>query len=178
MMEYVITGGPCTGKTTLINALEQRGYAVVSESARQIIMEEQQKEFGILPWKHHGSFFVFQQLVLRRQMDLENRLKADICFLDRGVVDGVAYCNLAGSIAPDEVLLYACINRYDGVFLLDRLAYKKDSERVEDESTAVRIHHLIEEAYRKYKYEIINVPVLPVEQRVDFVLDKIKKQTR
>ena len=37
---YVLTGGPCSGKTTLIDELKQRGYSVFPEPARIVIASE------------------------------------------------------------------------------------------------------------------------------------------
>lgn len=175
MEKYVITGGPCVGKTTLVEALEKRGYVVVPEAARQIIQEEQKKFDGILPWKSQEYFFLFQQLVVKRQLDLEASVEDRCCFLDRSIVDGVAYCHLAALVAPEELGVQVQHHRYDSVFLLDRLPYKQDAERKEDEATAQRIHEMIREVYTEGGYDIISVPVFPVEQRVDFVLNKIKE---
>ena len=41
---YVITGGPGTGKTSLIEELKIVGYQTVKEVARDIIKEQQQQE--------------------------------------------------------------------------------------------------------------------------------------
>jgi len=57
MVKYVITGGPGTGKTTLIHELQQQRYAIVPEAAGQIIQEEQQKKEGIL-FKNLGMYLV------------------------------------------------------------------------------------------------------------------------
>jgi len=32
-MKYVITGGPCSGKTSVIEVLETKGYRVIEEAA-------------------------------------------------------------------------------------------------------------------------------------------------
>ena len=40
---YVITGAPCSGKTSVINAFEQQGFLVVHEVARAYIDEELQQ---------------------------------------------------------------------------------------------------------------------------------------
>ncbi len=40
---HVITGAPCSGKTTVIRDLERRGFRVVHETARAWIEEELQK---------------------------------------------------------------------------------------------------------------------------------------
>jgi predicted ATPase len=36
---YTITGGPGSGKTSLINELQKRGYRCMAEVARQLIQE-------------------------------------------------------------------------------------------------------------------------------------------
>ena len=41
MKKYILTGGPGTGKSTLILALEQEGYATVPEAAEAYIKYRQ-----------------------------------------------------------------------------------------------------------------------------------------
>jgi predicted ATPase len=36
MRTFVITGGPCTGKTTLIDNLKQQGFPILEEIARKV----------------------------------------------------------------------------------------------------------------------------------------------
>lgn len=64
--KYVLTGGPGTGKTTLLKELAKRGYQTVPEAARLVIQEEQRKEQGkgeqgILPWT---DLYKFQKIFL------------------------------------------------------------------------------------------------------------------
>ena len=51
---YVITGGPGTGKTSLIEELKTVGYQTVKEVARDIIKEQQLQGGNALPWKDTG----------------------------------------------------------------------------------------------------------------------------
>jgi predicted ATPase len=37
---YVVTGGPGTGKTTVLRELERKGFPCVPEVARQLIQEQ------------------------------------------------------------------------------------------------------------------------------------------
>ena len=39
MRKMVLTGGACSGKTTLVNELKRRGYNVLEEVARQVLEE-------------------------------------------------------------------------------------------------------------------------------------------
>lgn len=89
MEKYILTGGPSTGKTTLLCELEKLGYAVVPESARSIIAEEINKPDGILPWT---DLHEFQKLVFARQLRRENEAvisRYDKIFHDRSLVDGM-----------------------------------------------------------------------------------------
>jgi predicted ATPase len=45
--------------------------------------------------------------------------------------------------------------------------------RSEDERTARRLSRLIEESYQSLSYDIIHVPLLSVEERTEFVLERL-----
>jgi len=125
--EFVITGGPCAGKTTGLAVLEQaltnKGFKVivVAETATELISS------GICPWELGQE--EFQSLLLERSINKEettrkaaNYLKRDTVILyDRGLIDSKAYMpreffnkilakyNLTETIIRDQ---------YDGVFHL------------------------------------------------------------
>jgi predicted ATPase len=65
-------------------------------------------------------------------------------------------------------------DRYDGIFLPDPLPhYKNDESRVEDADGSKAIHAAIVEAYLKFGYAPITVPVLSPEERVQFITNHI-----
>ena len=159
------------GKTTTLGELEKRGFDIVPEAARQIIAEEQQKVQGILPWT---DLMGFQQKVLDRQLDLEGHVRGSVAFLDRGVVDGLAYCKLGAQVPHRELVRCAGMHRYEGVFILDQLPlYSTDTERKEDRETATKIHACLHEVYHEQGYRPIVVPVLKPEGRAQFILEHI-----
>ena len=51
----VITGGPGSGKTSLLNAFSEDGYQVVPEVARNIIREQLEQGGNALPWQNNQS---------------------------------------------------------------------------------------------------------------------------
>ncbi|MBI4148219.1 ATP-binding protein [Candidatus Woesearchaeota archaeon] len=168
-LRYVITGGPGVGKTTVITELGNLGYTTLKEVARQIIGEQLPQ--GILPWTQLAEF---QLLVLERQIDLETRIHGQTVFCDRGVIDGIGYCREGNIAIPAQLAYEATHHLYTGVFVLDPLdTYYTDTERVEDAQRARTIHDLITDSYTRAGYDVIRVPVLPPNERVTFILEKI-----
>src|SRR5579872_2312440 len=90
----VISGGPSVGKTTVIRALEEMDYPVLHEIRTQVIRKG---EFS--PTLHRDAF---QKDIIRRQLNGEARLLKlnRTCFLDRGLLDGMAYYELSGLAIP------------------------------------------------------------------------------
>ncbi len=170
MKKYVITGGPCVGKTTVLELLATKGHAILPEAARMIIEEETLRGSDVLPWK---NLVKFQEAVVEQQLKNEADAKADAIFLDRSLVDGFAYCTLGGIPAPERLSKNA-VGRYEKVFLLEPLSvYAKDGARTEDERTAKLIHDEIAKAYAGFGYEPIVVPALSPEERIIFILERL-----
>ena len=173
---YVITGAPCSGKSTTIQYLKKLGFYIVEEIAREIIVEELRKGKTIEEIRLNEK--EFQREVLERKLDIEKRVPRDkVVFFDRGVEDSLAYYELYG-LDVNEVLEYCKVKRYRKIFLLEMLPYRKDGIRVEDESTAKRIEKLLEKWYRTLNYEVIFVPVAPVEERVRIILSHVEKNLK
>lgn len=175
MNKYIITGGACTGKTTLIGKLKERGFAVVPEAARYVIRQEQEKEKtisgykGIFPWNDMDKF---QEKIIATQSQLENEINAEEIFLDRSVVDILAY----SSKRKQQILDYLKKANYTKAFLLEPLPfYTQDEQRKETEEEARLAHNKSYDAYRNVGIEIIKVPDLGLEKRVHFVLEEINK---
>ena len=73
---YVITGGPGTGKTSLIEELKIVGYQTVKEVARDIIKEQQQQGGDALPWKDTVLYTSMMLNVLLNHIWLIKKMKA------------------------------------------------------------------------------------------------------
>ena len=97
---FVITGGPCSGKTTALSTIEQeltnRGYYVliVPETATELIPN------GIKPFGNSLTPFDFQHAVVQKQLAKESlyRMIVDklphekiVILHDRGIMDGKSY---------------------------------------------------------------------------------------
>jgi predicted ATPase len=169
---YVITGGPCSGKTTLVNALAEQGYHTVPEVARTLL--ERGLAAGKTVEQIHEDDAVFQRALLAEKVAAEAALPTgEVVFLDRGIPDSVAYFERAG-IADDPALEAALMTtRYRKAFLLDLLPYVNDPARVETEAEAKKLHERIAEAYEKANIEVVRVPVMPLPERIAFVLSHL-----
>ncbi len=172
MSFYVLTGGPGVGKTTVVETLRRRGHAVLPEAARLIIEEEVAKSSDVVPWKDIKKF---QEAVAQRQIDTEREKgkEAGAVFLDRSLIDGYAYCVL-GNVVPPKVILQEGRGRYEKVFLLEPLEeYRRDGARKEERELALVIHREIVNAYERFGYSVIRVPVLSAEARAEFIVNAI-----
>jgi predicted ATPase len=165
----VITGAPSSGKTEVILHLERRGQRVVHEAARAYI--EQELEKGRTIQKIKEDPLRFERCILRRKVDIESRLPAtERLFLDRAVPDSIAYFRFEGldSSEPEQQSRQI---RYHRVFFFDRLPFNHDPVRSEDETSAETLERLLKVSYHELGYVLIRVPVMPVAQRAQWVLD-------
>lgn len=169
----VITGGPCTGKTTVVNILASRGYKTTIEHARHYI--DTQKIKGRTVEEVRNNKREFQLAILNMQIEEEGKLDVkEQVFLDRALPDAMAYYQFLG-LEYDERLITEC-NKYcyNRVFILARLPLTNDYARLEDQEQQIRIHNLIIATYQLFPCPIVHVPVLPPEERVDFILENLK----
>lgn len=168
---YVITGAPCSGKTSVISGLERLGYRVVNETARAYINDELDKGKTLDEIKADMS--LFERNIFHRKTAIESSLpEKAIIFLDRAIPDSIAYFRFAG-LDPKEPEKESANIRYRKIFLFERLRIKQDEVRNENEADSILIERLIEEAYGNLGYEIMRVPVLPCGRRVDFMLENL-----
>jgi predicted ATPase len=167
----VITGAPCSGKTSVIAELARRGFRVVPEAARAHIEAELKRgrclaEVKADPRRFEGHIF-------QTKLRIEAQLPVDVpLFLDRALPDSIAYYLLEG-LDPSEPKRQSRRIRYARVFLFERLDFVKDPVRSEDARAAARLERLIEAAYRDVGYAVIRVPVLPIPARTDFVVTRL-----
>lgn len=171
---YVLTGGPSSGKTTLLAELQKLGYAVVPEAARAVIDEAAAR--GITPAELRKDEKKFQDTVMRRKIAIENEQPSDaLTFFDRGMHDTIAYFRHYGYEVEDWIRQACQRASYEKVFLLEPLAnYEKDYARTEDDGFYQRIHQLLQDAYEEAGIPIVSIPPVSVADRVTMILNEIK----
>ena len=169
---YVITGGPSTGKTTLVDLLAKRGYRTAIEEARHYF--EIEKALGINSDQARENVRLFQENVLTLQIQLEASLDPEeLIFLDRALPDELAYYRYLG-IEPDRRLDVALQKaHYRKVFILDLLPLHHDYVRSEDVQAQHSIQQMLIDVYSARPEPLIRVPVMPTEERADFILKNL-----
>ena len=175
---YVITGGPSTGKTTLLEELEKLGHKTVAEAARSVIDEALKKGISIEQLRTDEKQFQHDVVKLKAEIEALNDQTA-LTFFDRGMHDTIAYLRYYGFTIEDWVLELMRNAKYKKVFLLEPLStYKQDYARTEDHDFTKGLQAFLKRAYTEYGMEPVSVPALSVNQRVQFILDEAKdKQT-
>jgi predicted ATPase len=170
---YVITGGPCSGKTTTLKIIGEMGYRVEYERSRVLIDEEIKK--GKTLGEIRKDEYIFQKKVLQMKINLENKLSNnELVFIERGIPDSVAYYEKLCGVKDDVFLkksLEKCL--YKKVFLFELLDYKEDYARVEDEKEAKDLEDALEKSYTELGMEVVRVPKMSISKRVKFILEKL-----
>lgn len=169
---YVITGGPSSGKTTTVNLLKERGYITTFEHARHYLDTQLLKGRTIEETRKNQREFQLGVLDMQIQQEAEISPNA-LVFLDRAIPDALAYYRFL-NLSVDEKLTEALKNVcYKKIFVLDSLPMKNDYARTEDEVAQKIIHDLLIEVYESLLFPIVLVPVLPPDERVDFILKNL-----
>jgi len=171
---YVITGGPGFGKTRLIEELKQSGYHCSGEFARDLILSQQELGGEILPWKNSQ---LFQQEILQKRIAFFDAVPdGSIAFADRGIPDQLAFAKYRGFVTPE--VLSACVQEYryaPQVFVTPPWPeiFVNDIIRTETFEEALLIHEIIVKTYISLNYQIIDLPLLPVKQRINYLLQNL-----
>jgi len=168
----VLTGGPSSGKSTLVKELERRGHRILHEVARRVIEERKCQSLT------KEEQLIRQKLIYNRQVESERNLSG-LVFLDRGAIDVVAYSKHLLGYLPFEI----GTNNYSVVFSLERLPFVDDGLRVEKgDGEAQEIHEKILEAYTEFGYSLIHLPSFlaktieeSVSKRADYLLSKLEE---
>jgi len=180
--KIVITGGPSTGKTSIINALEEDGYLCFPEFIRSITQEVKNNDATIdiisNPIASVSDPYDFNTQLMNGRIDQYKNPIAndkDIAFYDRGIPDVLAYMDLFKQ-TYDAPFIRACKDySYDQIFLLPpwKEIYTSDAERYESFEEAQQIHHHLLETYTKFGYNCIEVPFGNVKERSTFILQHV-----
>ena len=131
MNRVVITGGPATGKTSLITEFKGLGYQIFPEVARVVIKQQLALNSIKVPWLDVSGF---SQLVLEEQCHHFKMAKNSLSFFDRGIPDIIGYLNHANQPFFDSLIDTAENLKYNFIFILPpwEEIYETDNELREE----------------------------------------------
>ena len=166
----IITGGPGSGKSTLIAALAAAGYDTAPEAGRALI--QQQVRIG---GDAHLDATRFAELSLSWDMRSYDwaLTRPGLVFFDRALPGIPAHYSLHGTAVPRhvEAAIAACpYRRLVFVAPAWRDIYRNDVERRQTWAEAVAVHRAVRETYPRYGYEPMELLCDSVAARVEFIL--------
>ena len=171
---YVILSG-CSGggKSTLLNALCQKGYSCIPEPGRQIVKEQMSIGGDGLPWENVEKLM---DLILSRCLHNFHSQKPtqEYIFFDRAIPDAIYAPR--GKTLPNYQMNAAKMFRYNTkVFMTPpwKKIYRNDEERRHSFEQALAAYEPLLKTYAKYGYNVIEVPKISVEERAEFILSHL-----
>jgi predicted ATPase len=167
---FVLTGGPGGGKSTLLKALEAKGFPFVVETARLIIQERLRQ--GLSP-RPAPSEFAVQMFEQDHKNFMEHLADIESIFFDRSFLDSAALLFEADKKFFQDIKNILDTHRFNSkVFITPpwQEIYMTDDERDQTFEEALVVYENLYDWYAVNGYTLIPVPKTSVEGRVDFVL--------
>ncbi len=173
----VIAGGPCSGKTSLLQALAAAGHRVEPETAECALQQglasgrsAHEQRLDPVQWQRH---------IMTLDHQLFDQLPSDeLLFTDTSFIETLVFGRRAGlEIGPNLDQWLRC-KRYKRVFFLEPLDhYQQSSVRLESRHLAQQISTEIKSTYAQYGYDVIAVPAGSIADRLDFVTQFISTES-
>jgi len=174
--KIVLTGGPSTGKSTVLEELINRNYNCMTEISREVTLNARKNGVEQL---FLTKPLLFSELLIEGRINQyieAEKQNFELVFFDRGIPDVHAYMNYISIDYPSSYIKKSNIYRYNYIFLMPpwEEIYISDNERYENFEQALAIHNHLERTYKKLNYNVIEVPFGTVTQRANFILETIK----
>ncbi len=170
---FVVTGGPGSGKSSLIEALARRGMPHMPEAGRAIIKDQVRIGGDALPWADRSAFARLMLCWELRSHHEASALPGPV-LMDRGVPDVIGYLTLCGLAVPASCEAAARLLRYNRrVFIAPywEAIFAQDEERRQDRAEAEATGRVMAQTYARLGYDLVDLPLASVEDRADFVLE-------
>ena len=164
----VITGAPGAGKTTLLEAAAADGLATSPEVARELLKQPGGMELRA------ADPLGFAEAMLeahRREWERHAAVVAPVLF-DRGFPDVVGFLEVSGLPVSPAIDRTCRQLRYTGpIFRAPAWAdiYVQDAERIQDWAGAVASDEAVTAAWRRFGYDVIELPLANVAERLEFL---------
>jgi predicted ATPase len=170
----IVTGGPGAGKTSLLDGLGGRGYRYMPDSARAIIKDRVRRG-----WSARPDAPQFAAAILRMDVAQYRQAPIDVplVFFDRAIPDALCMLNDVGLLSMAEAEQRVTHFPYcRQVFVAPpwQDIYETDRERDQTFAHAIAVHRRAAGWYAALGFELIELPRVPVDERCDFVLERLR----
>jgi predicted ATPase len=169
-MNIVISGCSGGGKSTLLSALKQRGFATVSEPGWRIV-EAAAPDDPVLPWNDSTMFGAACV-----QMAIADHRKAQgLTFFDRSLLDAACGFARRGPLPADVALALQTCRYHATVYLTPPWPeiFVQDAARRHGFAEAVAEYDALSDWLPSWGYATQDIPRLPVAERVAWLLAQV-----
>ncbi len=174
-MRVVITGGPGTGKTSIIESLEKMNFNVFNEYSREVTKKYKNNDSEQYFLSNPTNFSNILMDKRKKQFEEGSKSTNDYFFYDRGIPDILAYLNFKKIEYKSSMMKEILKFNYDTIFIAEpwKAIYTNDSERYETYDELLEIDFHIKKIYEQLGYNIIILPKKSVKDRVTFILENL-----
>lgn len=172
----ILTGAMGGGKSTILKELSTLRYNCIAEPAREILKEQRAAGKDGTPDKNPVRF---NELMLEKMIaDYQsNQSSEDIFIFDRGIADVISYAELLNTDSSAAVKAAKDYKYNSHVFMFDAWEeiYTNDDERKMSFELSAGFAKSVRNVYMSLGYEIIDVPFVSIEERVEFIIGTINE---
>jgi predicted ATPase len=164
----VLTGAPGAGKTTLLEAAAAAGFQTSHEVARELLRAPGGMELRETDPLGFADAMLDAHL---REFSATRDTDRPVIF-DRGLPDVVGFLDVSGLAVSAQIDAACRTVRYEGPILRApawQEIYRPDRERIQDWAGAVASDEAVTAAWRRYGYEVFDLPFGPVADRLAFL---------
>jgi len=173
MSRIIVTGGPGTGKTTLLAALEAQGCATVAESARAVIEERLAAHRTPRPPPAEFAAEILRRDLLKHDAVFEDGRPT---FFDRSAVESLAMAVDSGHLTAGEAARLRQRLRFSRLVFVAppwRAIYVTDAARDHTFEHCERVHEALLRCYAEAGYRLLELPRSSIEARAAWLLARM-----
>lgn len=172
---YILSGAMGGGKSTILVKLKASNRCCVPEPARAILAEQRQINAPGVP-EQNAELFCMLMLSRAIHNYHDNLTREGIVVFDRGIPDMIAYARLFG-LDESPYRNAAQTFRYNPTIMYLPAweeIYTTDAERKMSFAQASTFGEAVRDVYEKLGYRILEVPRCSLEERVQFIADRMQ----